>query len=226
MNRDPKKIIYLLAGAVIFLLGLVAGLSVMIFTKDHSNSFDGNIPAPMTGNIPMNSAINPGQPSQKAPANIPLPKSLEKYAKFPTSWMSDKLDSSKKQGYALFLDLASSKKMIFERCTALVYLDPKTKQPVSPHPAEGNDFCVPVVWNEIIDMDDNTIFVKDKEKGTKLSIPFKISANSARIKVNGVEINLIPGSRNDLLQKIEALDSVRREKDEALKKMKPEDRAR
>ncbi|MEK6624939.1 MAG: hypothetical protein AABY86_08225, partial [Bdellovibrionota bacterium] len=125
-----------------------------------------------------------------------------------------------KQGYSLLFDLAETKKLILEKCTALIYLDTVTKKAIPPRPSAGDDFCIPLVWNEIIDVNDESVIVKNEKQGTEVILPFTISVKNARIQFNGVEINLVPGSRNDLLQKIEALESVRKEKDEALTQMR------
>ena len=84
----------------------------------------------------------------------------------------------------------------------MLYLDPKTRKPIPPRPAEGNDFCVPILWNEIVDIDDHHIVIRDEKQGKTLSFPFKISEKKAQIKVDGLEVNLIPGTRNDLLQRM------------------------
>ena len=212
MKDNSKKIIYLLLGAVLFLLGLVAGLSIFIITKNnseyHSTMDHEQVPA-------TNKMLE-----KRASPDPVSPKKVEKYLAFPSSWISEDVDIPKKQGYSLLFDLAETKKLILEKCTALIYLDPITKKAIPPRPSEGDDFCVSLVWNDIIHVNNDSVIVKDEKQGTEVILPFTISVKNARIQFNGVEINLVPGSRNDLLQKIEALESVRKEKDEALRQMR------
>ncbi|HAZ13449.1 MAG: hypothetical protein A2X86_13045 [Bdellovibrionales bacterium GWA2_49_15] len=219
MKEDPKKIIYLLIGVVLFLLGLLAGLSVFIFMKSDSSSYMAHESGPGVGGGPASPAVQAGL----SQSSSPLSKQAQKFLTLPSSWMSEELNPSKRQGHSLLFDLAVSKKLILERCTAMLYLDPKTRKPIPPRPAEGNDFCVPILWNEIVDIDDHHIVIRDEKQGKTLSFPFKISEKKAQIKVDGLEVNLIPGTRNDLLQRIESLESVVKEKDEAFRQARPKE---
>ncbi|MEK6626257.1 MAG: hypothetical protein AABY86_14900, partial [Bdellovibrionota bacterium] len=81
MKHDSKKIIYLLLGAVLFLLGLVAGLSIVIVTKNnseyHSTMHHEQVPA-----------TNKMLEKRASPESV-LPKKVEKYLAFPSSWISE-----------------------------------------------------------------------------------------------------------------------------------------
>jgi hypothetical protein len=104
-------------------------------------------------------------------------------------------------GYAILFD-PPRREVIIEKCRHPGYFDPESGQPLP----EGMEFCTNVLWGQILVMDEQSAVVQARN-GEQLKLTLSLTAKDEQshlaLSFPGHQMNLVPGSKNDLFQALE-----------------------
>ena len=149
-------------------------------------------------------------PVQPADPN-PVPEAL---VGLPTEWRSE-FSGEDFRGYAILLD-TQRREIIVEQCLHPGYVDERTGALVEPM----WEFCQGVLWGTLTKFEDLTATVVDRDSGP-VDVEFNLADGETpprlSLSFNDRSMELIPGSKNDLLQAMENAPAMVEQKDKFLK---------
>ena len=124
----------------------------------------------------------------------------ETFTSLPSEWHTVLSDAGF-DGYAILFD-PPRREVIIEQCRHPGYFNTETGQPL----AEDIEFCTIVLWGEMQSMDESSAQVKPRT-GELLDMTLSLTNedNQSRLSLafSGHQMNLVPGSKNDLFQAME-----------------------
>jgi hypothetical protein len=153
-------------------------------------------------------AARRGEPPE-GPA--PLPPELRG---LPREWISER-NGPDHTGHAVVLDLEVARELIVERCRHRGYFDEERGEPVP----EQWSFCESDVSGRVVEAESGRLAVRDRE-ARELDVPMEVSratpAPRLALEIEGARLELVPGSKNDLFQRLEAEPAIRAGKERSL----------
>ena len=155
-------------------------------------------PAPVSGNtsradVPEAATDTEGEGGD-GPAPFVIPQA---FVSLPSEWRTE-FEDGDYHGYAILFD-PPRREVIIEKCFHHGHFDQDTGQPI----ADGWEFCDNVLWGQLESLDEHSAHVRARN-GTQLDLDLALSDANGQthlaLSVPGHQMELIPGSKNDLFQ--------------------------
>lgn len=146
------------------------------------------------------------------------------YAAMPTEWRSDN-DGTSRDGYAILLDPVR-RELIVEKCHHAGYFDFKSGQSIE----QNSEFCDVVLWSTLAMLAPENASAVSRD-GRHVDVALVVNNDGAEpvlsLSFGDHQMELVAGSKNDLLQIMESLPAIQKQKDAWVASMMAEnDRAR
>ena len=122
------------------------------------------------------------------------------FTSIPSEWHTIIIEDSF-DGYAILFD-PPRREVIIEKCRHPGYFDPEAGQPLP----EGVEFCTNVLWGQLLAMDEHSASVharNGKQLELNLSLTTEDGQSQIALSFPGHQMNLVPGSKNDLFQALD-----------------------
>jgi hypothetical protein len=188
------------AAAIFFALLSAALLGYIFATQTDEEPM---APAPQPAGAPLRA-----EQSASDPVDTPFAVPLELRG-LPTEWVSAASGDDHK-GHAALLDLEGRRELIIEACEHRGYFDTAAGEPRP----EDWSFCEPVVWGRVLAIEPGALVVRSRD-GSELDASIEVSRaeDGPRIAltISDRNLDLVPGSKNDLYQRMDQTDPIRAE---------------
>lgn len=145
-------------------------------------------------NIGTGTTSTEGQNAGDEPKPFVIPTA---FTSLPSEWHTVLTDDGF-DGYAILFD-PPRREVIIEQCRHPGYFNTETGQSLP----RGLEFCTNVLWGEMQTMDESSAQVKSRN-GELLDMTLSLSSEDGQsqlaVSFPGHQMNLVPGSKNDLFQ--------------------------
>lgn len=127
----------------------------------------------------------------------------------PSEWRTP-LSEDHFDGYAILFD-PPRREVIIEKCQHRGYFDTASGQPVP----MGWEFCDNLLWGQLLELDEHSARVGSR-RGELIDMSLSLSnengVSQLALTFPGHQMNLVPGSKNDLLQAMENTALIQEQK--------------
>lgn len=144
-----------------------------------------------------------------------------KFAGLPAEWRSDH-DGKSRDGYAILLD-PQRRELIVEKCHHAGYFDFSADRPIE----QSQEFCDIVLWSTLTTLGEQEAKAVTRT-GEAVDVKLALTTtddDEPRLELSFGDhgMKLVAGSKNDLLQSMEAMPDIRRQKNVLLKALVAEE---